>query len=758
MVHPIPDNVLELWNEWNIRAIILFSLALQAFLIVAAPLRKRSSRKLIIFSLWTAYLLADWAANFAVGHISSKQTDKSSAGSKSSNRADGMIQAFWAPFLLLHLGGPDTITAFALEDNELWLRHLLGLVTQVFMTAYVFIQTVPGNDLWIPTVLMFVGGIIKYAERTRALYKASLNSFRESLLKTPDPGPNYAKLMEEYSSKKEARLPTVIQLIAEPDTESRAFSKDVAQGDLKEIEIVTCAHYFFNIFKGLIVDSIFSFKERDESREFFMIRTAVDAYRVIEVELNFMYEVLFTKIEVVHNLVGYIFRFLAFGSTFVTLGLFYVFDKDDFKPFDVKTTYSLLLGAIFLDVVALFNLIFSDWTVVGMEKYPRIRRSSVSRMFECFLKLQRPYWHDYWESNFVKRGLRTALFRRWTEAITGYNFITYNLRERPDEQGNDQPNQNCIKWSVNKINFAYGEVFKYLNKISEFVTDNLGLTTLVDDLKYAIRYRMNGELWNFIFKELQEKAEDAEDPEIAKRICEAKGSYVLLEGTKYKNKEEKEKIKKLLPYIDEVTYDESLLLWHIATELCYQHYISECSDKKLDPKKNYRYNEHYQFCKVLSDYMLYLLVLQPTMMSAIAGIGQIRFRDTSEEAKKFFVRRGKGKGQEKEACLDILGVDTEVKPETVKGDRSKSVLFDACMLAKELDKFEEKIKWEILSSVWVEMLSYAASHCRPESHAQQVSKGGELITFVWLLMSHLGLGDQFQIKEGHARAKLIVQK
>ncbi|GKB50308.1 hypothetical protein Tco_0901061 [Tanacetum coccineum] len=36
--------------------------------------------------------------------------------------------SFWVPFLLLYLGGPDSITAFALEDNELSLRHFVEIV------------------------------------------------------------------------------------------------------------------------------------------------------------------------------------------------------------------------------------------------------------------------------------------------------------------------------------------------------------------------------------------------------------------------------------------------------------------------------------------------------------------------------------------------------------------------------------------------------------------------------------------------------
>ena len=111
-----------------------------------------------------------------------------------------------------------------------------------------------------------------------------------------------------------------------------------------------------------------------------------------------------------------------------------------------------------------------------------------------------------------------------------------------------------------------------------------------------------------------------------------------------------------------------------------------------------------------------------------------------------------------EAYKALLLIETIVKPIEVKGDRSKSVLFNACILAKELKKLDEMKRWKVMSEVWVELLSYAASHCRANTHAEQFNKGGELVTFVWLLMTQLGLGDQFQVEAGHARAKLLVQK
>ncbi|XP_075640260.1 uncharacterized protein LOC142612009 [Castanea sativa] len=377
------------------------------------------------------------------------------------------------------------------------------------------------------------------------------------------------------------------------------------------------------------------------------------------------------------------------------------------------------------------------------------------------------------------------LIRRWSESVSSFNLIKYCLRLRPYPL---KDKSSLIKKGIHYLSSIFECCLPYIDK----VIDYLGARELVTEWRYVSSQRLPRKLWKFFFDELNRKSEDAEDTETTKRICSARGAYVIEEG-QWEGEVAEVYQKITEEYIENVTFEESLLLWHVATELCFQNENTKVANegakscwlgrvathcfrntcwlwhvatqlcKEGAPESgdgssvSFKETDYIHFSKLLSDYMIYLLVMRPTMMSAVAGIGQIRFRDTCAEAEKFFSRRALEQGQVNEACKKILEVDTKVKPFHVKGDRSKSILFDACMLAKELNKLDNKNndnddKWKMISKVWVEMLSYAATH------AQQVSKGGQLISFVWLLMAHFGLGEQFQINEGHARAKLIVGK
>ncbi|XP_058073145.1 uncharacterized protein LOC131221863 [Magnolia sinica] len=751
-------SVRNLWNNWDIRVFLLCSLLVQILLIFFASLRKRMAYKLLILFTWSLYLLADWVAAFALGLLANSQGDESdcpggnakpdvkimasSAGSKHNivKSTDNNILAFWAPFLLLHLGGPDTITAFAMEDNELWLRHLLGVTFEVGAAGYVFLLSLPKNRLLVPTLLMFVAGIIKYAERTYSLYLASMDGFRESMLEKPDPGPNYAKLMEEYQSKKESGVPAQIEISPEPE----AHEVELQREELDEVSMVRKAHHFFNTFKGLIVELMFNFRDRAESRNAFLQWSPFGAFRVVEYELEFIYEVLFTKAALVHNSFGYVLRAICSGSIMAAFLFFFFTNKHGFLSVDIIISYTLLGGAIALDFVAFIMVMLSDWSVI---------------------KVTIPFLGNIISEIITKVPPRD----RWSVSITQYNLINFCI---PDHE-------KYLGRIADRPTFAgkFCEAF-YIQKFLDKLKCKM-MSGLLEELQYTYHVPVSKELKNFIFDELKKKTEIMKEPKAARSLCSCRGSWAL---------EQKGYFSQFGNNV-EVEFDESLLRWHIATTLCY-YTVNDISKNSLIDKdsKVEESNEsvptlaavHRQLSMFISDYMMYLLIMQPSMMSSSAVIGKIRFRDTCAEAKNFFLRRpfkrwnpnlatalcGSSQNVEKErekerwrACADLLSVNTEAKPIDVKGDRSKSVLFDACILAKKLkDEVPIGQRWTLIGEVWVEMLSYAAGRCSGIAHAQRLSKGGELLTFVWFLMAHLGLGEQYRIEAGHARAKLIVGK
>ena len=117
----------RLWNDWEIQCLVLVSFSLQVFLLFSAVFRKRHRSVVLSVLLWLAYLSADSVAVYLLGRLTLLVGDD----------PRHQIVLFWAPFLLLHLGGQETMTAFSMEDCALWKRHLLNLATQVSLAVYV---------------------------------------------------------------------------------------------------------------------------------------------------------------------------------------------------------------------------------------------------------------------------------------------------------------------------------------------------------------------------------------------------------------------------------------------------------------------------------------------------------------------------------------------------------------------------------------------------------------------------------------------
>ncbi|XP_034680001.1 uncharacterized protein LOC117910053 [Vitis riparia] len=565
---------------------VLLSLFLQIVLIIFSNRRKYTVTPWIRILIWSAYLSADWVATVSLGTLSNSQGD--SEGKLLD--PNYTLMAFWAPFLLLHLGGPDTITAYSLEDNELWLRHLLGLVVQVGVAFYVFLRSWAGTPLTFLSIPMFVAGIIKYGERTCVLRSASKNHFRDSLLPVPDPGPDYAYLVMKNGSwegKRESKKPL----------QSTAGDDITIPGG----KYIDKAYFLFeNQFKHLYADLILSLDDQKTSERFIKELSFEDAFKVVEMELSFMYDVLYTKATLVYSLLGILLRIASFLSTISTLAAFCFFiDRHEFSNIDINITYLLLFGAIFLEVYALIKLILSDWSIVWLSSKKNPLADSIYRAITFF------------------RSVLTSDIR-WSRRMAQNNLIDSCLGD---------------KTKFNQVP-RFFDMNKFLEKYWYMTWE------MVDDMKEPI------------FSWLLEVTSIVGD---RRQLLKHRGDYVI---TKKRGV-----INRALDWsIVDVEFDHSILVWHIATDLCYPCDVDKSPDTNL--------KSWCKLSKCLSEYMLYLLVMCPFMLPK--GIGEFRFRDTCSEAKRFFQQRRESISNRNEACRLLLQVDTEAEPIKVKGDKSKS--------------------------------------------------------------------------------------
>ncbi|KAF7081678.1 hypothetical protein CFC21_085595 [Triticum aestivum] len=172
-------GAVEWWEEWQLRILVLGSLVIQYFLLVSSVARKFPIRSWCRPVIWLAYMASDAIAIYALATLFNRQ--------RKSHEEDGddvssILEVLWAPILLIHLGGQDGITAYNVEDNELWTRHILTSVSQVTVAVYVFCKSWSGNDkrlLW-AAILLFIFGTLKCIEKPWALNRASINSLVSS--------------------------------------------------------------------------------------------------------------------------------------------------------------------------------------------------------------------------------------------------------------------------------------------------------------------------------------------------------------------------------------------------------------------------------------------------------------------------------------------------------------------------------------------------------------------------------------------------
>ncbi|GLU15487.1 hypothetical protein SLE2022_319720 [Rubroshorea leprosula] len=282
----------------------------------------------------------------------------------------------------------------------------------------------------------------------------------------------------------------------------------------------------------------------------------------------------------------------------------------------------------------------------------------------------------------------------WSKRIPQLNLVTYFVKACPD-------------W-LNKLH-----KFLPIRFILEFIQGFQSMSSQV----------LEEQVWNYIFMQVKEKAQLANTVEKGKQICLRRGDGIL-------KSHGNEVLITIVKDLDDV---KTLLTWHIATELCFLQVKDPPSTSSSD-NPNYR-----GISKLLSDYMFYLLREETVIGSKIDR--RMVIDDTYKHIQSVCLE----KDVFQRISTNPVGRPPDCAP--------KSVLHKAQTLFDVLKGSDEGIPWKLISEVWVELMCYAAINCRPNLHAQQPSMGGQLITIVWLLMNHFGLGIQFETDRDAVRAE-----
>ncbi|KAJ1261673.1 hypothetical protein BS78_09G048600 [Paspalum vaginatum] len=366
----------EAWNEWEVQCLVMTSFTLQVFLLLSAPFRKRHRSRALNGSLWVAYLMADYVATYLLGRLTLLVA-------VAGNGERQQLALFWAPFLLLHLGGQETITTFSTEDNTLWKRRLLDLAAQVAMAVYLVGKQWRGDRLLVaPMALMFVCGAVRYGERVWALRAAAKRSSAIPSLDDQDSYPggpllglesvvmdHYKRLGSIISGDKKLHASTIEPILKDASMDFQAsldFFMDVTPSD-RGRRIVLLSGVGGDDIKGVLM-------ELKSSKNAFGV-----AYKLAEVQISLIYDYLYTKFGTV--------RFQAsksssnpamwaalqwLGSLGLTSAALVLFARasNHYSGANAVISYILLVGALVMEISSIFiALLSSYWAGSGVAKH-----------------------------------------------------------------------------------------------------------------------------------------------------------------------------------------------------------------------------------------------------------------------------------------------------------------------------------------------------------------------------------------------------
>ena len=692
-----------------VESYVLLTTLLIACLTVFGSWRRRSHSLKLKYSTWASYLLSTYLINYTMGLM------------KSATFRNELFSV-WATFLIIFLGSADCISAYSLEDSENRKRYNLEIIVMYFWLAWLIAVHTHELKLIIPLYLLYFLSLRRTGGRAEALELASKSYglVRNTKL--------VADFMEDESNKEGD----------EADPTCMKGYKYLVKGEKKAKVIVKAPHYHMQFettddHKIITIDMIwqcegrllsstgdpdgrlkdiclsyalyrllcrrfakYSFPESSQLKTWNFVRYGLlsregddheRAFRVIELELGFLYDLFYTKYPVLFAkglplLRNFEFIIVIIGCWVAVSNLKNYQDLDSDvhlmttggHNLDALLTGVVLVAILFMEIVQFFVVNFSDWAKVQWLCYyvkkPLFRNKCMEMIIRiiCHRKLLKP-----WDRKLSQYSLLESFSHN--PSILLYNRWTSPYIDKP---------RNGLKRSAH-VKLPMGVKKAIIHSLK---TSGQRLTNGVASLQ-------------------------------------RNGVHVLLSWA-----------------CELPTTTHVIMVWHIATILCELNLSSQVivTGEQVNQQRK---SEDFIVATKLSKYCAYLVAFAPRLLPDHPYITEFIFDHVVVEARE------KLKGCEKSICQKMFNLCKDDRKKRIfekmltlgKEDGNQEIIEQGAVLAKDLlEKIDDNgRRCKILAELWTEMMLFVAPSDDETAHAEHLAIGGEFVTHLWALLSHAGI-------------------
>ncbi|XP_066357866.1 uncharacterized protein [Miscanthus floridulus] len=767
------SSAAQWWDEWQLRILVLGSLGLQWFLVLAAPMRKYSIPLWLRRCIQLGSGCSDAVAIYALATVFNRHANGAVAGGYNGEadvrKPPSMLEVLWAPVLLIHLGGVEEVSASNIDDNLLWIRQTVTLLSQVTIALFGFYKSWPGpgsgsgdRRMLASAVLLFILGILSVLEKPLALRGARIDPLTamSSVMKGARVKPSawwkwcFTELSDRYKCWK--KLPEGDAPIVSQSDQVEMILSDLslfaAEATLQAQSRGGGGGHEKKILEPLKL-------EKDERLKP-MLR---QAFGLIYTRANVMFTPAYLACHVLLVPSLHIAAIMLFATSQQKLqpqqGQRYKYNSGG--TVDIKTTYVLLCFTALVDVLGVL-----------------ISKLCDSLMFRGNVPVLCEKLAGYNLIGSVLQTTRTTTTLGWLISVKVGNLVQLN-RTKEGYSREEKGSASLGPLVSDAITYQLVKVFKEgknadLSSYRSFTKTDYWTMDQTERLLKTNNYSKKMDSTTAVSTDDQDQqgltmdntaAVSTDDQDQPKKVANIVVSSATTEvdqerlmktggNTDISSATEDPLRKTKMPNVviwrslRKTPFDESVLIWHIATDLCF----------RSKPPRHFRCKPPHggvlrKVCtEAISNYMAYLLMFRPDML--MTGSRRDLFTEATKQMDRIITQASKemtDKEKQQPLSDDILLGKIRKEAASLKDNEAYTIIDDACKLAEELLRMEHADdRWYLMHRVWVGMLCYSASMCRGYLHAKSLGEGGEFLSNVWLLISLQGaktLADKLQMPD-----------